>query len=170
MVKQDPSPSTNQQHTEFATALSDNKALLLKAIQQTKICLHWYSSGLDPLIANNMDIYQAFLELYKNNRKIKFKLLVHQTQEVMRKGHCLIPLIQRLSSAFEVKKTDAEYAKRDYATYLIVDKKIIYYRSIETQWEGRLEMDNSYQAKQLMIQFETVWALSSIDSQLRRLI
>jgi len=164
----DTAPKPLSQGT-ILSGCSENQQALLSVVSRARHELLWFSEDLDPLIADNSPLYEQLLHFLRDETNSTLRILIHQPQQVASRGHSLIALLQRLSSNTGLRKTNAQCASRQLASFVIADHRHLYLRSIRSLWAGQLFLDQPLRARAWEIEFNHIWDISDIDTELRTL-
>ena len=125
------------------------------------------SRHLDPQLYDTREFCEAVSQLLIGSRRARLRALVRDTDAIVKSGHQLIHLAQRLSSFIEIRVPAREYD--DYnAAFLIVDGAGVIYRSLSDRFEGSVNFADPRTAQDLGRQFEEMWQTATPDINLRR--
>ena len=125
------------------------------------------SRKLDPAMYDDDDFCQAVTRLVTGSRRARVRVLLRQVEPVMRHGHRLVGVAQRLSSFIELRVPAPEFD--DYnGAFLIVDGAGVIERRLADRFEARVSFNDPRTAQELRRQFEEMWQTASPNANLRR--
>jgi hypothetical protein len=125
------------------------------------------SRQLDPQLYDNQDFCEAVSQLITGSRRACVRALLRNSDAVVKHGHRLVTLSQRLSSFIELRVPAREFD--DYnAAFLIVDGTGVIYRTFSDKFEGTVNFNDARKAQELARQFEDMWQTATPDTNLRR--
>lgn len=125
------------------------------------------SRHLDPLVYDNQEFEDALSDLVVGSNRARVRILVLQPDALVKQGHRLLGLTQRLTSFMEMRVPAREH--RDYnAAFLVVDEIGSIYRSHSDRYEGTVKFNDRVAAMELERQFEGMWTSAVVDVNLRR--
>lgn len=125
------------------------------------------SRQLDPLMYDDSDFCNAVSRLVVGSQRARIRALLRHTEPVVKGGHRLVSLAQRLSSFIELRVPAREYEEYNPA-FLIVDGAGVIYRQLSDRYEASVSFNNPRLAGELGRQFEDMWQTASADANLRR--
>jgi hypothetical protein len=139
----------------------------LSMVRQAARSVEIVTRHLDPQMYDNADFCDAVSQLVVGSRRARVRALVRDTEPVIKNGHRLVPLSQRLPTFIELRVPAKEYD--DYnAAFLIVDGTGIIYRRLSDRFEANVNFNNPRMAGELARQFEEMWQTAAPDVNLRR--
>ena len=125
------------------------------------------SRQLDPQMYDNDDFCQAVSRLVIGSRRARVRVLVSQVEPLVKRGHRLVNLAQRLSSFIELRVPASEFD--DYnGAFMIADDAGSIERRLSDRFEARVNFNDPRAAQELARQFEVMWQTASPDMNLRR--
>ncbi len=140
----------------------------LALITQSKRSIDIFSHSLERRIYNSQAIYSAALKLATRSRYSQIRIILKESNDVVKLGSRLVELSQRLSSRVLIRKPPVEY--RDHnEEFLIADDVGLLHRPVATRYEGGLSFYEPLRCRQLKKFFDECWEKSSQDADLRRL-
>ncbi len=146
----------------------ENRAVALNLVSQTRQHLVIASRDLDPLIYSNQDFIDALSALARRTRQTQIQILIRDSMAIVRDGHRLIPLSQRLSSSIHIRRIHRDYGRFNEA-FLIADRTGVLHRPKADLYEGKVCFKAPLKARELLDTFHTIWEISAPDPELRRL-
>lgn len=146
----------------------EHKVASLSLFDQAHKSIDIMSYDLEPKIYNNREMYQRVRRFATLNRHSHIRILVHQARPIVQQGHILVELIQKLTSSIEVRRL-CEQDKNISQGFLIADNTAFILRPEVTRYEGKLDFNNRYIAKELGDVFATAWHRAEPEAELRRL-
>lgn len=139
----------------------------LSMARQARRSIEIVSRHLDPPVYDNQEFEDAVSELVVGSNRAQVRILVMQPDAVVKHGHRLLQLTQRLSSFMEMR-VPAPQHKDHNSAFMIVDDTAVIYRSHADRYEGTVKFNDRVSAMDLKRQFEEIWAGAVPDANLRR--
>ena len=153
-----------------AVAIDNSEACRLAAlsmVRQAARSIDIVSRHLDPQMYDNRDFCEAVSQLITSSRRARVRALVRHTEPVVKRGHRLVALSQRLSSFIEIRVPAREFDEYNGA-FLIVDGAGVIYRTLSDGFEATVNFNSARTAQELSRQFESMWQTALLDASLRR--
>lgn len=147
-------------------ALNRQGALMLA--QQAKRSLLIISRDLDPAVYDNEPFCTAVSQLLRGNRKAQMRIVLHNVDSLIKQGHRLLDLAQRLSSFIQIRTLHPRHAQFNEAFMLADDRGVIHRRQSDL-YQGEVFFNNPALAKSLQAQFTDLWEHGQSNPNLRRL-
>lgn len=151
-------------------AIDSSEACRLAAIsmaRQSARSIDIVSRQLDPRMYDNADFCEAVSKLLVGSMRARVRVLLRDTDAVVKHGHRLVSLSQRLSSFIEMRIPAREFDEYNSA-FLIVDGAGVIYRTLSDTFEGTVSFNDPRKAQELDRQFEAMWQSATPDPNLRR--
>lgn len=146
----------------------ENRAAALSLVSQARRNLVIMSHDLDPLIYSNQVFIDALSALARRSRHTQIQILIRGSAAIVRDGHRLIPLSQRLSSSIHIRNIHRDFSRFNEA-FLIADRTGILHRPKADLYEGKVSFRAPLKARELLDTFNTIWDISAADPELRRI-
>jgi hypothetical protein len=158
-----------EDHEELALqGLEDNVAVVDAMASQTRRTFDLFTRDLEPRLYDREPFYQALRQLAISSRNTEIRILIMDSDRVVKEGHRLINLGRRLSTYIKFRKVADDYHELPYS-FLVADGRGFLYRSLAIEYEGEADFNNPYRAKELSREFEEIWQHSQPDPNLRQL-
>ena len=125
------------------------------------------SRQLDPEMYDSNDFCEALSRLVVSSRRTRVRALLHHVEPVVRRGHRLVTLAQRLSSYIEIRVPAPEFHEHNTA-FMIADGAGVIHRLLSDRFEAGVSFNNPQLARELGRQFEDMWQTAVPDINLRR--
>ncbi len=139
----------------------------LSMVRQATRGIDIVSRQLDPQMYDNRDFCEAVSQLVVGSQRARVRALLCHSGPVVKRGHRLVTLSQRLSSFIEMRVPAREFD--DYnAAFLIVDGAGVIHRTLSDRFEGAVNFNDPRMAQELARQFEEMWQTAVPDVNLRR--
>jgi hypothetical protein len=152
---------------ELHTA-AENHQLALELVSQAEKEVLIATYDLDAPVFSHEDFTEALSKLVRRHRNAEAKILLQRPNKVLKQGHRLIPLAQRLSSSIHIHRPAPEHS--DYLeTFMVVDGIGYFKRQQSDRYEGMAAFKAPISARDLRDLFCTMWERSAAEPQLRRL-
>ncbi|GAA5523602.1 hypothetical protein Maes01_00150 [Microbulbifer aestuariivivens] len=144
------------------------KALLdLFANARREVCI--FSHQLDRDLYHRQAVVEAVSQFARRSRNTRVRILIRDSEPMLRQHHRLLPLIQRLASHIELKKLQPT-PHTPSNEFVIGDDRLSLLREDREQWLGFYHVDDRVRVRQLRDAFEEDWPLAVRDASLRRLV
>lgn len=146
--------------------LNFDAALKLISAAQHQISI--ISRNLDPRIFNNEEIILAMQMHIRRTKNSNIKILVQDISPIIKNGHRILELSQRISSKIEIRKVCQEYSQYNKG-FLVADSTAYIHNSKSDLYEAEVNFSDKDKSKELIETFKKIWEQSSQDIALRRL-
>ena len=150
---------TSESNREAATALA----------QQARRTISIATRHLDAPIYDDGGFSTAVRDLILGSRRAEVRVLVKDSTPVLRVGHRLIALAQRLSSFVEIRVPAHQHIDFNRA-FMVVDDVGYIHRNFSDRFEATMSFNDSKVARGLLREFNGMWEHAKPDPNLRRLI
>ena len=140
----------------------------LSMVRQAVRDIDIVSRQLDPKMYDNREFSAAVSQMIVGSRRARVRALLRDTDAVVKRGHRLVTLFQRLSSFIELRVPDREFDEYD-AAFLIVDGVGVIHRTLSDRFEGTVNFNDPRMARELTRQFEEMWQTALPGAGLRRI-
>ena len=160
-----------QGNAEQDTVLNDLNEIKAACITVADLALrsiNIITPNLEPQIYDNPEFINKLLNLCRGNRHASVRILVKDSSQVIKRGHGLIRLAQRLTTAIEIRNPMEEYLTQNFG-FLLADNTGFVYRKNCDIHKGISNPDCKYRGNTLMDLFNNAWEHSELDMQIRRL-
>lgn len=127
-----------------------------------------YTPDLEPGIYDHDDFLDVAKRLVLAKRYAKIRVLISDPGRTVRIGNRFVSLGRRLNSYIEFRNVHEDYRTHREA-YLIADANALVYRVEGRKWEGIADTYEPAVARRYLELFETIWAASEIERELREL-
>lgn len=145
-----------------------NQLASVALTKQARRYLDIVSHNLDRKIYDNEEFSDAVKVLATSNPKAKIRLLIHDSETIVKQGHRLIELARRLSSYIEIRIQGKRFKEFNEA-WLIVDSKAWIQRPFSDTYVANIDYSAARQLKETSKIFDDMWNEASNDPNLRRL-
>ncbi|MBS7456303.1 hypothetical protein [Coralloluteibacterium stylophorae] len=141
----------------------------LRIVRGARRRLSVLSPNLDPTLYAQPAMVEAFKAFAIAGRGGQALFLVQNPGLLARDQHALIPLVQRLSSALQVRVVE-EAVDLDYpSAYLAGDGGDALFHPVAGRSEGEATLGDPARARQLQMHFDTLWERARPCVELRAL-
>lgn len=144
------------------------KVINIALTQQSARKIDIISRYFDSTIYDNTDYLEAVKKLSIASKFTKIRILIKDSDPMVKSGHRIIDLIQQLTSSIEVRQISDEYKSSNEAFSLFDEKGLIYLKHAD-RYEGIANFNRPRLASELTAYFNEVWERSIPDVNLRRL-
>jgi len=158
--------TSHEFHLDSIATVRD--AAISMTLQATRV-LKIFSHDLEPVLYNNKDMTNAITQLVLGHSRARVQILVQDSVPAVSSSHCLIDLVQRLTSSIWVRKVNDDYLGLT-ETYLLADGAAFLHRTRNDHFDSVANFNAPAKVARLSAKFDEIWELSSPDPQLRRLM
>ncbi|MFT5481696.1 MAG: putative GNAT family N-acyltransferase [Halieaceae bacterium] len=142
--------------------------LSLKLAESARRELRIYSPTLEHLVFDNEAWSTAISSLIRSSRESRVRILITDSQPIVKRGHRLLRLARRLPSSITIHKLGTHPEITDEC-YVVRDLDGIIYKPAEPGSLGFYEPDSRAYCKRFTEQFDLLWEKSIADPELRQL-
>lgn len=122
------------------------------------------SHDLEPLIYDQQPFLDNLLNMARGNRFASIQILVADSSLAVKRGHGLIRLARKLTSAMQFRILPQDYdSSRN--VFLLVDQCGFVYRSDYSSMQGIMNAQCEFRSKILADEFDRAWELGQHDPQ-----
>ena len=145
-----------------------NSEAILKLLSAAQNQISIISRQLDATIFSKQDFIENASEFIRRTKTSNIRILVHDTEPIVKNNHRILNLSQRVSSKIEIRTICDDYAQFNQS-YLIADS-IGYIHNIKSDlYDAEVNFNDIDKSKELMETFKTIWELSQQEAEVRRL-
>ncbi len=145
-----------------------NHDAILKLLSAAQNQISIISRHLDPTIFSKQDFIGNASEFIRRTKTSSIKILVHDTQPIVKNNHRILSLSQRVSSKIEIRTICNEYAQLNQS-YLVADSIGYIYNLKSDLYDAEVNFNDTDKSKELMETFKNIWELSQQEAEVRRL-
>jgi predicted GNAT family N-acyltransferase len=146
-------------------ALAETVTLIEAA--KRELCI--YTRALDPELFENEAVIEALKRVAISGRGASIRILVQDPRAVATRGHRLLPLAQRLTTAFELRTPVEENDLQYPSAFLLNDVRGFYFRVLGNRFDGEAVNYAPGRHAQLLEYFDRVWERAETSEDLRQL-
>ncbi|WOX05671.1 DUF7931 domain-containing protein [Microbulbifer pacificus] len=155
-----PAPMPLETAEQFASAL---QRLIADARRHIVI----YSQHLARPLYHEPHTVQALSDFARSSRYARVQILICDSEPLLRSPHRMLPLIQRLESRIELRKTQPGSEPDNYEFALADDRQLLL-RTDGEKWLGQYQDENAVRTRQLREIFERAWLHAQPDPNLKQ--
>ena len=144
------------------------KIINIALAQQTTRKIDIISKNFDPGVYDSPDFIEAIKQLSISSKFTKVRVLIKESDPMVKNGHRLTELIQQLTSSIEIRQISEEYKSYSEA-FALFDERGVVYQRYNDRYEGLANFNRPRLAAELTSFFNEVWEHSEPDANLRRL-
>lgn len=148
--------------------MEENRHAAVALATQASRSLHIFSLDLEPIVYDNHEFVEAVKNLAITHSKAQIQIIIQDSRKLIDHGHRIIELARRLSSSIHIRKTPPDMKKHTQA-FLIADETGILHRTIGERYEGYVNFNDRFEAKNILDFFKITWEHCVADPELRRL-
>lgn len=143
-------------------------AVALALAGQTRRTLDIVSRHLDPRLYDNEEFAEAVKRLALGSRRALVRVLVQDVDPILRDGHRLVALAQRLPTFLHIRVPAPEHRGYNQA-FLVADGVGYLHRELADRFEGKASFHDPAAARDLLRVFQPMWDAAQPDPNLRAL-
>jgi hypothetical protein len=140
----------------------------LALARQARRTVEIVSRHLDPRLYDTADFVAALQRFCLGSRRARVRVLVQDVNPILRDGHRLVALAQRLPTFFQVRVPAPEHRGFNEA-FLVADGTGYLHRRLADRFEGTASFRDPLAARGLLRRFEPLWESAAPDPSLREL-
>jgi len=152
---------------QIDTRQSNQDAILkLTSAAQNQVSI--ISRCLDPTIFNNEDFISNASEFILRTKTSSIRILVHDTNSIVKNNHRILTLSQRVSSKIQIRTICNDYVYFNQS-YLVADSIAYIHNPKSDLYDAEVNFNDPDKSKELMDTFKNIWELSQQEAEVRRL-
>lgn len=128
-----------------------------------------HTRDLDPGLLDQPEVITELQRLALSGPRARVRILVHDERSPRSSRHRLVPLLEKATSAIEVRVPDDPHDRSFPSAYLLTDRGGYFLRALASRHDGEGNTRAPGRHNQLQRQFEEVWERSAPSRELRRL-
>jgi len=137
--------------------------------KQCRRSLNIISRELDPLVFDTEEFADAVKYLALRHRRAKIQIIVFEPDTIVKRGHRLLNLTDRLSSFIMIRK--AHYSFNAYnECMMLADAAGYIHRENGERFEGTANFKDLRHSRILLKQFEEMWEMATLDPNFRKML
>lgn len=138
-------------------------------ITQARRRLTILTPDLEPARFNATEFVDAVSHFVRSHRDARVRILVQEPRFAIQNGHRLIPLVQRLTSQVNIRRTDPSQ-RADHESWLIADGIGLIHLQGDSPWQGYVDARSQSTAARLEQRFSDYWEQAQPIADMRRLM
>lgn len=145
-----------------------NQDAILKLLSaaQNQICI--ISRHLDPTIFSKQEFIDAASEFIRRSKTTSIRILVRDTNPMVKNNHRILALSQRVSSKIEIRTICNDYSQFNQS-YVVADTRGYIHNLKGDLYEAEVNFNDPDKSKELVEKFKKIWELSLQEAEVRRL-
>jgi signal transduction histidine kinase len=151
--------------SELAGA-EEQVAALLDLLRGAERSVRILSDALDPALFDHEPLAAELSRLVRTSRQCEVRILVKDSQHMVKRSHHLATLHRRLVSSVQVRKL-TQFPEHYVTNYVIVDTRGILLLPMQDDKVCFANADDRALAKHFAEQFDELWSRSGPDPELR---
>ena len=144
-----------------------NIAAVHKLVSSAILDINIISRCLNHQIFDRSDIVEAFSRFIRKNRNANVRIILFDSTNVVKDGHRLINLADRVPSKISIRKLPREYAYYN-ESLLTADGKGFIHNPQSDRYEGNVTFNDHIRCAELNKIFTDHWHQSEVSPYLRR--
>ena len=146
----------------------ENRLAAVAIARKARCTLDIVSRSLDRMVYDNSEFVNSVKMLITGNRRACIRVLVHDVQPLISRGHGLVRLARRLSTFVSFRIPAKEHSHYNSA-FLVADHTGVIYNPLADRYEGTVNFDHPSWSRDLTELFDEMWDTGAPDPNLRRL-
>lgn len=153
---------------ERLDGLSALREAVLERAQKTRRDLAILSHELEPPLYDTPEFSEAVSQLARSGRHARVRLLIREHDHLVKQGHHLVRLAQKLPSYVEIRRIAPEY-RQALNGFMVADRESVVYQPQTDTYEAQASHHAPRWARDLLTDFQRLWDHAVPDAELRRL-
>lgn len=149
--------------------LAAARAVTVALAHQSRSELVIYSRSLDPGLFDALDVLEALKRAAIRHVSFEIRILLQDAGTPQRLLAPLLPLAQRLPSAFLFREVQDPVDRNYPSAFLANDAGGFYFRPLGHRFDGEADLDGAGRARQLRDEFNRIWERSRPCTEFRAL-
>jgi len=159
--------NTQDELIEFTTR-EQNRDLVRDLACKAQQSIQLFTATLDNNLYNQSEFIEAVSILAKRSPKSRVQILVRDSSALLKKGHRLIELSRRLTTAIQIHNPSEEDCQQ-IMELLLVDQTGYIHKKHADYYHGEASFNDRRHVHEWQKQFIQMWEVSTPDPELRRL-
>ncbi|WP_323844406.1 hypothetical protein [Microbulbifer magnicolonia] len=148
--------------------LAGFRGALIELLGEARRELCIYSERLARPLYHDSEVVEALSSFARSGRCARVRILIRDSDPIVRQFHRAQVLAQRLSTRIEIRKIEATVDTPDWE-FAIADGRGVLQCDDRDLWLGSYHPQSQVRARKLLDIFERDWSLATTDANLRRL-
>ena len=125
-----------------------------------------YSQELDARLFDTPELAAALSALARRHQATRTQVMIHDSMKIVRDGHGIVDLAQRLPSSIEIRKAhDDQY--QTHFTYVLVDNEAYLMMPRHFEYAGYCNYGDAARVRRHNVHFDEQWGRAQPDPNLR---
>ena len=148
------------------SSMQDFQEQSLKLLNQSRRTIAILSSELDEAIYGNDEFIHALSGFVGDSRHAQVQILVKNTKPIIKTGHKLAKLHQRLSSKILFRKLTVEPDNNEMG-FMLCDTDALLYKNDDRVYQGFANFNAAVEVKRFREIFDYVWQYGETEPELQ---
>jgi predicted GNAT family N-acyltransferase len=157
-----------RQHFQVES-LEQARIAVAALMQHARHKLWIYTRDLDPLLFDQESFVAEVKRVALSGRTAEVRILVQDPGEVVRSGHRLLHLAERVPSTLHLRVPVIDEDRQYASAYLLTDAGGFYFRAVGSRYDGEAATRAVGRHGALLAHFEPAWERAEPSVELRRL-
>lgn len=145
-----------------------NQDAVLKLLSAAQNQISIVSRHLDATVFSNREFIDNASEFVRRTKTSNIRILVHDTDPIVKNNHRILSLSQRVSSKIEIRTICNDFQQFNQS-YLVADSIGYIHNLKSVLYEAEVNFSDIDRSKELMEKFKSMWELSQQEAEVRRL-
>lgn len=146
--------------------LNQDAILKLLSSAQNQICI--ISRHLDPTVFSKQGLIENASDFIRRSKTASIRILVHDTDPMVKNNHRILTLSQRVSSKIEIRTICNDYSQFNQS-YVVADTSGYIHNLKGDLYDAEVNFNDPDKSKELMENFKNIWEQSQQEAEVRRL-
>lgn len=145
-----------------------NRDAIFKLISSAQNQISIISRYLDPTIFNSEGFIDNASEFVRRTKTANIRILVHDTNPIVKNNHRVLSLSQRISSKIQIRTICNDFSQYN-KSFLVADTTGYIYNVKSDLYDAEVNFNDTDKSKELAETFKNIWELSQQEAEVRRL-
>ncbi len=145
-----------------------NRDAIFKLISSAQNQISIISRYLDPTIFNSEGFIDNASEFVRRTKTANIRILVHDTNPIVKNNHRVLSLSQRISSKIQIRTICNDFSQYN-KSFLVADTTGYIYNIKSDLYDAEVNFNDTDKSKELAETFKNIWELSQQEAEVRRL-
>ena len=145
-----------------------NQDAILKLLSSAQNQISIISRHLDPTVFSKQAFIENASEFIRRTKTASIRILVHDTDPMVKNNHRILTLSQRVSSKIEIRTICNDYSQFNQS-YVVADSLGYIHNLKGDLYDAEVNFNDPDKSKELMENFKNIWELSRQEAEVRRL-
>lgn len=145
-----------------------NQDAIFKLMSSAQNQISIISRYLDPTIYSSEGFINNASEFVRRSKTANIRILVHDTNPMVKHNHRVLGLSQRISSKIQIRTICNDFSQFN-KSFLVADATGYIYNVKSDLYDAEVNFNDPDKSKELAETFKNIWELSHQEAEVRRL-